>query len=132
MQGSALIGADANGTARLAGVPVTSGGTTAPGSVVGENTHTLTLAQLPVGINALQSSGFSVSVNSNLTNVNSGFSNPTSGGGQFQTNCWSASGTISSSGGVLAGNVTTQSTNTSGGAHNNASLSYLVYWNLAL
>lgn len=132
MQGSALIGADANGTARLSGVPVVSGGTTAPGSVVGENTHTLSLAQIPTGILSAQNQGFNVTVNSTISNVNSGLSNPTTGGGVFNTNCWSGSGTITSVGTVAAGNVTSTSNNTGGGAHNTVALSYLVYWNLAL
>lgn len=132
MQGATLIGADANGTSRLAGVPLVSGGTTAPGSVVGENTHLLSLAQLPVGINAVQSSGFGVSVTSNVSDVDLGVGNPTTGGGSTGFQSVLSSTSITSSGGVAAGNVTTQSTNTGGTAHNTVALSYLVYWNLAL
>lgn len=130
MQGTALVGADIS-TTRLSGVPVQNGSTTVPGSLVGENLHQLAATEIPV-IQSVSNAGFAISVNSVLSNIDSGFSNPTTGGGGINVNAWASSGTIGSTGGVSAGNVSSQSINAGGGSHNTVSLSYLVYWNLAL
>jgi hypothetical protein len=132
MQGSALIGADANGSARLGGVPVVAGGTTTPGSIVGENTHTLTLAQIPTGITSENAAGTSISVASTVSNVDQGISGSTTGGGGSPVNSVTAESQLTSTGVISAGNIPSQSNNTSGGDHNNVSLGYLVYWNLSL
>lgn len=50
MRGRAQIGVDTMGagaTTYLSGVPVTTGSTTTPGSVIGENLHTLVLGEIP-------------------------------------------------------------------------------------
>lgn len=50
-RGRSLMAVDTmggGGTSRLSGVPVTSGSTTAPGSVIGENLHQLITGELPV------------------------------------------------------------------------------------
>lgn len=50
MRGTGVFGVDTMGggvTSRLTGVPVTFGSLTLPGSIVGENTHTLTTPQIP-------------------------------------------------------------------------------------
>ncbi len=41
MRGTAITGADANGSTKLNGVPVTNGNTSTPGSLLGENLHSL-------------------------------------------------------------------------------------------
>lgn len=134
MQGSALIGADANGTARLAGVPVVVGGTTTPGSLIGENLHTLAVSEVP----ALSYSGSTVTGIENQ--AHSHIFNQASATAVGQVTAGSLSGSIQQ----IQTNTGTESvnhnhnfswsgvTNGGGGSHNNVLLSYLVYWNLAL
>jgi hypothetical protein len=135
MQGSALTGADANGTTRLAGVPIIVGtSTTAPGAVVGENLHTLSVSEVP----ALSYSGSSVTgvenqAHSHLFNQ----AQPTATGQVTTGGLSGAIQQVSTSTGTESANHNhnfswSGVTNGGGGSHNNVPLSYLVYWNLAL
>ncbi len=45
MRGYGIMGADVGGTTRLNGVPISSGNTTTPGSLLGENLHSLVAAE---------------------------------------------------------------------------------------
>jgi hypothetical protein len=108
-RGKGDIGIDTMGnvaTGRLNGVPVTSGSLTTPGSVFGENLHTLVLAELAHGITSSGTNSISAS----------------------GTNSISVSGTnsISVSG---SNSIGVTSTNTGGGAHNNVMLvDGMTYW----
>ena len=113
MNGSGLMTADSqSGTSstRLASVPVTSGNTTTPGSLLGENLHTLVGSETPAHTHtfAAAASGFQVSLSGGTQPVPFSPFGPT---GTFQ-------GNTSSFGG--------------GGAHNTVELSTVVYRNLKL
>lgn len=129
-RGRGFIGTDGmgNGTSgRLAGVPVTLGALTTPGSIIGENTHLNTLGETPSNIS---SSGVnSISVNSTTPSVDQGISPSTTGGGVFNISTVTALGGIVSTGNNTIG-VT--SNNTGGNPHNNVELSYTGYVYLKL
>jgi hypothetical protein len=123
-KGASLIGVDGMGgsaTTLLNGVPVVIGNTTTPGSILGENLHTLTAAQIP-------SITSSVSVDSTSSSIvsSSGFFGgvPGSGGPGEALNS-GANVTVSSNGSAT-------SNNTGGQSHNTVHRSMTVYWNLAL
>jgi hypothetical protein len=147
-RGKGVVGVDTMGgsaTTRLSGVPVTSGSTTAPGSVIGENLHTLTLAQIPTGIASSGSISGSASVtsspNSGLAFAASGgiaeFDANISGGGSIHipfssiSGSWSGQTSFSGSGSVT-GTANVTSTNTGGGSHNTVDLVDTGYWYLKL
>lgn len=140
MGGTGIIGQDTT-TTNLTGVPVTSGSTTTPASLVGENLHTLTAAQIPA-INSSGGSGFSASGNNLITvangqNVALILSTTGLGSGGFTIFTVTQAGTLTSTGNNtinVSGAVTinSTSTNTSGQSHNDVQLSWTVAWNLAL
>lgn len=128
-KGVNFIGADTMGGAAssfYSGVPVVSGNTTTPGSILGENLHTNTLAETPTGITSGVTQSITVAPSGfNIPKCNSGISStliqaqisppsaiaiPFAAAGATFDNLVSMSGSN-------AINVT--SNNTSGGAHNN-------------
>lgn len=140
LQGSALIGVDTMSgvaTSLLNGVPVTSGGTTTPGSVLGENLTPLVANQLPF-ITSANTSPYAISASgSTQSNVDIGISGSTTGGGSIGINSVTSSGaaSVSISGSVGTGVGQVVSNNTGGNTpagHNTVPNSYTVYWNLAL
>lgn len=140
MRGIGLRGVDTMGggaTTRLAGVPVSIGNTTTPGSGVGENLHLLLLTEIPSGITS--STGSAVTVHSASANQTIPVSSnsvspqpsPSSGGNFVPAESGSASwaGVSSLTTGSAVGST---STNTGNGTHNNTALDRLVFWNLKL
>lgn len=112
------------------GVPVQSGSTTTPGSVLGENVHTLTVAELPGGITSSGSNSITVASTVGLTGI------PVTNAAANVTQTLAGSGgaiapatTSSSWGGAnnLSGTntIAVSSTNTLGGSHNTAQQSML-------
>jgi hypothetical protein len=60
LQGTNMIGVDGMGgsiTGRLAGVPIISGNTTTPGSILGENLHTLSVPEIPSHLHSVAAAG---------------------------------------------------------------------------
>jgi microcystin-dependent protein len=92
---------------------------TSLGTAGGEQTHTLTLAEIPTSITSAQNQGFNVSVASTTSNVDIGTNPSSTGGGGIGLSQVAGTGQITSEGTVAAGNVTTTSNNTGGGAHAN-------------
>lgn len=128
MKGLGVIGCDTMGsttpTTFLNGVPVTIGSTTTPGSILGENLHTLIAGEAP----AVNSSGVNgITVASTRGDIALGNSPTTTGGGVFNLNAPTTFGAVSSTGNNTI-NVST--TNAGGGAHNNVERSMTVYWGL--
>lgn len=129
-RGKGLMCVDTMGgvaTTRLAGVPVTSGSLTAPGSVIGENLHTLIASQIPpiTSSNASQP----ISVNSTVNDVARTAVPSSTGGGVFNFIGVQNFGTITSTGN---NSISVTSNNTGGGAHNTVPLSDAVYAYLKL
>lgn len=123
MNGTGLMGADSqhgSSSSRLSGVPVTSGSATTPGSLIGENLHTLTAGQIP-------SITSSVSVTSTVSNVAQGSNIVIN-----QSGTGSPTNYASLSYGTLTSTGSASSNNTSGQSHNTVELSTTVYWNLKL
>lgn len=152
-RGRSPIGVDTmqgSGTTYLNGVPVISGGTTVPGSVFGENQHTLTTPEIPIitpagTISSITPSGtVGVSLNdpghqtTGLQTVNGfaagGLGNAlqAGGGGHLGPNFTG----ITVSGTSFTGNSTTPTFTGNafggGGAHNNVPLSNGVTWYIKL
>lgn len=124
-KGITMVGADTMGGSAstfLNGVPITSGNTTTPGSIIGETLHTLTLAEIANGISSSGSMSGSMSGVTGNNVILSGSGSGVGGGGAFGV---SGSAGVSVSGSV-SGSVT--ATNTGGGAHNNQQRSMIVYW----
>jgi microcystin-dependent protein len=87
------------------------------GEAGGGQSQTLTLAQLPTGITSTQNAGFNVTVATSQTvQINGAGSITPAGGGASNVSVTNAA-TVTSTGTVAAGNVTTTSSNTSGNAH---------------
>lgn len=139
MQGSSLIGADTMGgtaTSLLSGVPVQTGNTTTPGSLLGENLHTLTRSETPTGITSSNTQTISVSFGGgNSTPIttgtwnNIGTVNESGVGGNYGK----ATAAIGNATGMSGSNaIAVTSNNTGGGSHNTVQQSYIVYWNLVL
>lgn len=114
----------------LSGVPITSGSDTVPGSVVGENLHTLTAAQIPT----IDASGSGSVLVETTVGVLIGASPETADleGGPSPVNVLTGGGALEQVDSTGSASVTTASTNTGGGSHNTVDLSILVYWNLKL
>lgn len=136
MNGTGLIGADSqNGSTstNLAGVPVTSGSTTAPGSIVGENLHTLTATQIP----SITSTNSGITLTNGspavfVTTGTSGLGGNTSIQGSTQgSNAQLTSQQISTAVTVAAQGISI-SNNTGGQSHNVVERSIVAYWNLKL
>jgi hypothetical protein len=133
MNGTGLIGADSqNGTTStlLTGVPFVTGSATVPGSFAGENLHTLTAAQIPTidasgGGSTLVETTVAVMIGPSpqTANLEGGPSPVQVLGGANESEQVDSTGSTS---------VTTTSTNTGGGAHNDVQRSVITYWNLSL
>lgn len=118
-RGRALAGLDDMGNTAAGRLTATYANCTATtlGVGCGSQNHTLTLAELPTGITSAQNQGFNVSVTSTVSNIDLGIGSSSTGGGGIGLNVVAGSGSVTSVGTVNAGNVTTTSNNTSGGAH---------------
>jgi hypothetical protein len=142
-RGNGEIGIDTMGgaaTARLAGVPVTSGAVTTPGSVFGENLHTLIATQIPAISSAGGALGVSVSVSGSISGATSGLFNNggtiaavnttvANVGGAGPAFPLSVSGSFSGSGSGSTSGQSVVSNNTGGAAHNNVGLVVgMTYW----
>jgi hypothetical protein len=120
MNGSGLIGADSqdgSSSSLLNGVPIVSGSTTAPGSIIGENFHDLVAAEIPT---------LTVTAGANaVAAANSGISAFTAG------STGSPSASVPQSAGSW-GNASLATIGTLGNGHNTVERSFVVYWNLKL
>ena len=119
MNGSGLMGADSQNTttsSNLVNVPVTSGSRTAPNSILGENLHTLLVAEL-----ATHTPTGTVNASGSIAAFGGAEPYAVQGG---NPNAVLAAGTISLS---FTGNSIGSST-----AHNTVERSTIVYWNLKL
>lgn len=129
MRGMGVVGVDimsGAATTRLNGVPVQSGSATVPGSVLGENLHTLTAGEAPV----LNSSGVNaISVTTNRSDIGLGNSPTTTGGGVFNLNTPAGFGAVTSTGN---NSINVSTTNAGGGSHNNVARSAAGYWSVKL
>jgi hypothetical protein len=128
LNGTGLMTADSqSGTTstNLSGVPVSSGSRTVPGSILGENLHTLTLDELATGITSSGSN--TINVSSLSTSILSG---AVSNGGTGTLGLLGVSASQINSTGVNIINVT--SSNTGGGSHNTVERSMITYRNLKL
>lgn len=135
MQGLSVMGVDTMGggaTTFLAGVPSTSGSSTVPGSVFGENLHTLTASQLPTITPTF--AGTTQTWSTNQANIQVGGSLV----GGIPENCGSNCALAYSSGPTPqrvdtpvtpAGTISSFGSN---GSHNTVERSMLVYWLLKL
>jgi hypothetical protein len=135
-RGKGEIGVDTMGgaaTARLTGVPVTSGALTTPGSVFGENLHTLIAAQIPAISSAGGALGVSVSVSGSISgsttglfnqgvNISASNSQATNVGGSGPAVSLGVVGSFSGSGSGSTSGQNVVSNNTGGAAHNNVML----------
>lgn len=126
LKGQGLIGADTMGGATssfLAGVPVTSGNTTTPGSVLGENLHPLIIAELAVHShpNSLHDPGHAHQIQIVQTAA-------FGAGGQ---NAY-VPGSVSNTQVATTGITITNASVGSGTGHNTVELSTVVYWILKL
>lgn len=126
-KGCALLGVDTMGGAAstfLSGVPIISGNTTTPGSQIGENLHTLLTAEIPshTHANTLSDPGH---LHNLLLFGSAGISTVAQAGSGVQVN---SENTSSNTTGITITNVGAGG----GGAHNNVSRAFGVYWNLAL
>ncbi|MCP3444592.1 hypothetical protein [Bradyrhizobium sp. CCGUVB14] len=124
-RGHGVIGVDTMGgspTNRLAGVPVAIGSSTTPGSVLGENVHTLTAGEAPT----ITSNGVNfISVTTTRSDIGLGNSPNTTGGGAFGFNTPAGFGAVTSTGSAA---IAVTSNNTGGGAHNTVDLCDTGYW----
>jgi hypothetical protein len=125
-KGASLVGVDGMGGAAstfLNSVPVVIGNTTTPGSILGENLHQLTIAELAAHAHA---NSLSDPTHAHSSNANAGGSS--TGGGQFSCGA-SAGATINAAAtGISINNANAGSSS----AHNTVHRSMTVYWNLAL
>jgi hypothetical protein len=126
-----LVGADAMGngaTGLLNGVPVVVGNATTPGSILGENLHSLIAGEIP----SITSNGVnSIAVNSSAAFIQGNpivVGQPGTGSPTGYLASPSQAG-VSSSG---SNQIGVTSNNTGGSAHNTVSRNMIVYWNLAL
>lgn len=111
-------------TTRLAGVPVVSGSTTIPGSVIGENLHQLITAEVPSLSFSVTSGSENANHNHNeVTVVYSGAN--VSGTGNIPL--YTISSAVTGVENQGHGHAVSGSTTGGGGSHNNVSLSDIVY-----
>jgi hypothetical protein len=127
MNGAALMGADSQAgttTSFLSGVPVMSGSRTVPGSILGENLHSLTAAEngAHTHANTLTDPGHSHSYTAPAVGVGTGTS----------PNYFSSSTTPGTTGVSTTGITINNASSGSGTGHNTVPRSVLAYWNLAL
>jgi hypothetical protein len=127
MNGTGLIGADSqNGSTstNLSGVPITSGSTTAPGSIIGQNLHSLTSAEngAHTHANTLTDPGHSHSYTTYSLAFGVGTGAVDAVGGP------TGGTTGSSTTGITLNNVSSGS----GTPHNTVERSMVTYWNLKL
>lgn len=134
-RGKGTIGVDTMGgaaTVRLAGVPVSSGSLTAPGSVIGENLHTLLQSEIASHFHSASiydpthAHSYSVGSPANVIQSNNSFPALTNNVGA--TTGSSATGVRVNS----ANGLDTTYSSGGGGSHNNASLSDAVYYYIKL
>ena len=144
LNGKGLMGADSQNSStssNLTGVPVTSGNTTTPGSIVGENLHALVTGELAAHTHSITDPGHTHTITDPghhhtfgaLQNVGG---NVVASGGAApvatQTHNTSTSTTgITATNSSTTGITATNSTG-SGTGHNTVELSALVWWNLKL
>jgi len=137
MAGAGVIGQDNMGTrasSLLNGAPLVTGSLLLPGSIVGENTHTLHNEEVPnLAVSVSGSCSVSVGVSSNRDDVLVGETATSTGGGPFEvlqnTSYIQLQSNGSGSGSVTATGATTTG---EGGAHNNVQRNFTVAWNLSL
>lgn len=126
MQASGLIGADKS-TALLSGVPVISGNTSTPTSLLGENLHTQSISEMP---------SHSHSVNVSDPGHFHTYTAVQNGGGPAGISTAGVAQIVSSqtnNTAVAQTNIAVSiNNNGGGGAANTVQRSYLVYWYLAL
>jgi hypothetical protein len=133
MNGAALMGADSQGgttSTNLVNVPVTSGSRTVPGSVLGENLHSLTSAEngAHTHANTLSDPGHSHGVTGGIIGGTGGtFVAQSGGGGSVPLGALGI--TIST---AVTGLVINNASSGSGTAHNTVPRSFIIYWNLKL
>lgn len=126
LRGRALVGVDTmagGATTRLSGVPITSGNTTTPGGILGENLHALLLAENgPHAHGVIDPTHGHVFTIGNSVNFGGG-SGALTGGGTFPVGA-----------NTVNNNATGISLQTSGSGtpHNTVSQSSGVFWNLKL
>ena len=122
MQGLELMGVDTMGggaTTFLNGVPVGSGGTTTPGSVLGENLHQLSIAEL-----AAHTHGNFLSDPSHLHNYLSNLGGAYQGGGT----AGGAAQVNNNTAAAVTGTTLTNASVGSSSSHNTVHRSMLVFW----
>ena len=143
-RGKGQLGMDTMGgsaTTLLTGVPVTSGNATTPGSILGQNLHTLSAGEIPT-INSANGSQ-SISVNAPGTgkvpyvpstdNISAVTLQTAGGGGEVVPyNAGSSSSWLSAQTFSANNSITVASTNTGGGAHNTVHLSMVGTYYLKL
>jgi hypothetical protein len=134
MRGRGAVGIDQGGTSRLTGVPIITGNPTSTMSYIGENFHTLSLGEIPTGINAGANNTITVvSALSDIVQEGSGFVNEGTGGGAFTFTAFPLNSASVSAITSSANNfISVVSSNTGGGAHNNVEQNVTVYWCLSL
>jgi len=140
MNGAALMGADSQGGSssnNLASVPVTSGNATTPASILGENLHALTVAELAAHTHSITDPGHTHSITDPGHShggviIGAGGVGIQSGSGYTSDQGSTASShtgiTINS---AMTGITATNSTG-NGTGHNTVPRSVIVYWNLKL
>lgn len=135
MNGSALMGADSqDGTSstNLSNVPVTSGSRTAPGSILGENLHTLSTTEIPSHIHT----GTTGTNNTSLSHTHgiSGISlaTPNTGIGFEVANPGNNVLSTTNNSSLDHTHSFTSNATGGGGSHNTVPRSTIVYWNLKL
>lgn len=152
LNGTALMGADSqNGTtsSNLVNVPVTSGGRTVPGSILGENLHALTAAENGphTHTNSLSDPGHvhgntlsDPTHNHSVASIFGGTGTGGSAGGSQDTVLqhnsliisFNATGIVINNAGAVTGLTINNASSGSGTGHNTVPRSALVYWDLKL